>query len=251
MLDQTNTLLKSIPTDRLTDLLSSAYKGLNGAGDDLTTLNDSASQLAADFSGAADQTRTLVEDSRPLLDGQLASTDAIRTWAHSLAGITDQLNTNDPQWRGILANGPGAVDEASALLNQIKPTLPVLLANLTTLGQVGVTYNRSLEQLLVLLPPYIGSIQAVGSPLNNPTGMTLGDFTSDDQRSAGMHGGLPAAIPVALTGGRVRRRHPGRVVLQAAAGLADRRPWRPQLSVHGSARQTGADRRDLRQRQAV
>jgi len=177
MLDQTNTLLKSIPTDRLTDLLSNAYKGLNGAGDDLTTLNDSASKLAADFSGSADQARTLVEDSRPLLDGQLASTDSIRTWAHSLAGITDQLSINDPQWRGILANGPGAVDEATALLNQVKPTLPVLLANLTTLGQVGVTYNKSLEQLLVLLPPYVGSIQAVGSPLNNPTGMTLGDFT--------------------------------------------------------------------------
>ena len=81
------------------------------------------------------------------------------------------------KWRGILANGPGAADEASALFNQIKPTLPVLLANLTTVGQVAVTYNASLEQLLVLLPPYIGSIQAVGSPLNNPTGMTLGDFT--------------------------------------------------------------------------
>ncbi|MBB3603691.1 virulence factor Mce-like protein [Mycolicibacterium sp. BK556] len=177
MLDQTNQLLKSIPTARIPDLLNSTYQAFNGAGDDLTTLNDSASKLAADFSGTADQARTLVEDSRPLLDGQLASTDAIRTWARSLAGITDQLNTNDPQWRGILANGPGAADEATALLNQVKPTLPVLLANLTTLGQVGVTYHKSLEQLLVLLPPYIGSIQAVGSPLNNPTGMTLGDFT--------------------------------------------------------------------------
>ena len=41
---------------------------------------------------------------------------------NSLAGITDQLNTNDPQWRSILANGPGAADEASALLSQVKPT---------------------------------------------------------------------------------------------------------------------------------
>jgi virulence factor Mce-like protein len=177
MLDQTNALLKSIPKDRLTALLDNAFKGLNGAGDDLSTLTDSASRLAADFNGTADRARTLVEDSRPLLDGQLASTDAIRTWARSLAGITDQLNTNDPQWRGILANGPGAADEASALLNQVKPTLPVLLASLTTVGQIGVTYNKGLEQLLVLLPPYIASIQAVGSPLNNPSGMTLGDFT--------------------------------------------------------------------------
>ncbi|WP_445165517.1 MCE family protein [Mycolicibacterium sp. Dal123E01] len=177
MLDQTNTLLKSIPTDRIPDLLNNSYKALNGAGDDLTTLNDSASRLAADFSGAADRTRTLVEDSRPLLDGQVQSTDAIRTWAQSLAGITGQLNTNDPQWRTILANGPGAADEASALLSQLKPTLPVLLASLSTVGQIGVTFNKGLEQLFVLLPPYIGSIQAVGSPLNNPSGMTLGDFT--------------------------------------------------------------------------
>ncbi|AQT79872.1 virulence factor Mce [Mycolicibacterium litorale] len=177
MLDQVSQLLTSIPKERLSDLLDGAFTSLNGAGDDLSTLMDSSSKLAADFSGAADQARTLVDDSRPLLDGQLASTDSIRTWARSLAGITDQLNTNDPQWRGVLANGPAAADEASALLNQVKPTLPVLLANLTTIGQVGVTYHASLEQLLVLLPPYIGSIQTVGSPLNNPTGMTLGDFT--------------------------------------------------------------------------
>lgn len=177
VLDQTNELLKSIPTKRIPDLLNSTYQALNGAGDDLTTLNDSASRLAADFNATADQTHTLIEDSRPLLDGQLASTDSIRTWAQSLAGITDQLNTNDPQWRSILANGPGAADEASALFSQVKPTLPILLASLQTLGQVGVTYNKGLEQLLVLLPPYVGSIQAVGSPLNNPTGMTLGDFT--------------------------------------------------------------------------
>ena len=101
-------------------------------------------------------------DSRPLLDGQLASTDAIRTWARSLAGITGQLNADDPQWRAILANRPGAADEATALLNQVKPTLPVLLANLTTVGQVAVTYHASIEQLLVLLPPYVASLQSIG-----------------------------------------------------------------------------------------
>jgi len=177
MLDQVNTLLKSIPKDRIPALLNETFKALNGTADNLSTLADSASRLTADLNGVAGQSRTLIEDSSPLLDGQLASTDSIRTWARSLAGVTEQLRTNDPQWRAILANGPGAADEASALLNQIKPTLPVLLANLTTVGQVAVTYHASIEQVLVLLPPYIGSVQAVGSPLNNPTGMTLGDFT--------------------------------------------------------------------------
>ena len=69
--------------------------------------------------------------------------DSIKIWARSFAGITDSLHNNDPQIRNILQTGPGAVSEVSALLNQIKPTLPVLLANLTTVGQVLVTYNRA------------------------------------------------------------------------------------------------------------
>lgn len=176
MLDQVSALLKSIPKERIHDLLQETFKALNGTADNLSVLADSASRLAADFNSSGDQARTLIEDSRPLLDGQLASTDSIRTWARSLAGVSGQLVTDDPQWRAILQNGPGAADEASALLNQVKPTLPVLLANLTTVGQVGVTYHASLEQLLVLLPPYIASIQSIG-PMNNPVGMAKGDFT--------------------------------------------------------------------------
>jgi hypothetical protein len=55
--------------------------------------------------------------------------------------------------------------------------LPVLLASLTTIGQIGVTYNPSIEQLLILLPAYASAIQSV-APVNNPTGLALGDFSA-------------------------------------------------------------------------
>lgn len=177
MLDQVSALLESIPKERLAQLLDESFKGLNGSGDDLATLLDSSSTVAGDFDRVADRARVLVDDGRPLLDGLAVSGDALRTWARSLAGVTGQLATNDPQIRGVLQNGPGALDEVSRLLNEVQPTLPVLLANLTTVGQIAVTYNASLEQLLVLLPPYIASVQAVGLPRNNPTGFTQGDFT--------------------------------------------------------------------------
>ncbi|OBI34373.1 hypothetical protein A5709_20335 [Mycobacterium sp. E1386] len=77
--------------------------------------------------------------------------------------------------RTILQTGPGALQEVSRLLNSVKPTLPVLLANLTSLGQVGVTYLPSLEQLLVLIPPYFADLQAI-APNNNATGLPLGNF---------------------------------------------------------------------------
>jgi virulence factor Mce-like protein len=177
MLDQVSVLLQSIPKDKLGELLDESFKGLNGAGDDLAGLFESGSTVAGDLDTVADRARTLIEDSRPLLEGQVRSSDALRAWARGLAGVTGQLATNDPQIRGLLQNGPGALNEVSRLLEQVKPTLPVLLANLTTVAQIGITYNASLEQLLVLLPPFIGSLQTVGLPRNNPTGYTQGDFT--------------------------------------------------------------------------
>jgi phospholipid/cholesterol/gamma-HCH transport system substrate-binding protein len=177
MLDQVSALLGSVPKEKISPLLDETFKGFNGSGYDIGSLLDSSSRLITDANGAADQSRSLIEDSRPLLDGQAESIDAIKTWAHGLAGITQQLNTNDPQIRTLLHDGPGAADEASRLFTQIKPTLPLLLANLTSLGQVGVTYHPSLEQLLVLLPPVVASTQSYGAPKNNPTGMALGDFT--------------------------------------------------------------------------
>ena len=63
----------------------------------------------------------------------------------------------------------------SRLLNQVKPTLPVLLANLTTIGQVAVVYHASLEQLLMLIPPAVSSTQSYSST-SNATGLPLGEF---------------------------------------------------------------------------
>ena len=175
MLDRVSALIDSIPKDRLSALLDESFKGLNGAGYDLGSLFDSAATLSGDLKPVADQTSTLFEDTEPLLNSQVQTTDAIRTWARSLAGVTEQVVTDDPQVRTLLQTGPGFAQEVSRLLNQVKPTLPVLLANLTTVGQVAVTYNASLEQLLMLLPPSISSTQSYSST-SNPTGLPLGEF---------------------------------------------------------------------------
>jgi len=175
MLDRVSALINSIPKDKLNALLDESFKGFNGAGYDLGSLIDSGATISGDLKPVADRTRTLIEDTGPLLDSQAETTDAIRTWARSLAGISQVLVTDDSQVRTLLQNGPEAANEASRLLEQVKPTLPVLLANLTTIGQVGVVYHASLEQLLVLLPPSVSSTQSY-SNTSNPPGLPLGEF---------------------------------------------------------------------------
>jgi len=176
LLNQASALIDSIPKEKLGQLLDESFRALNGAGYDLSSLADSSAKLSADLGGVADHSRDLVHDSAPMLDALADSTNALRTWAHSLAGITGQLVTDDPALRTVLRTGPGATEEASRLLEQLKPTLPVLLANLTSLGQVLVTYRPSVEQVLVLFPPFLANLLSEAGD-HNPTGVGQGDFS--------------------------------------------------------------------------
>jgi virulence factor Mce-like protein len=177
VLDRVSKLVDSFPKDRLGDLLDETYKGFDGAEFDFGSLLDSGATLSRDLNGVADQTRMLADDTRPLLEGQAATSDSIRTWARSLAGFTGQLQASDPQFRRVLQGFPSFVDETTGLLNQLKPTLPVLLANLGTVSEILMTYNASLEQLLVLLPPYIAQQQGY-SVTSDSTGGARGDFAA-------------------------------------------------------------------------
>jgi phospholipid/cholesterol/gamma-HCH transport system substrate-binding protein len=226
MLDQVSALINSIPKNKVGQLLDESFQAFNGEGYDLGSLSDSSARIAGDADNVVDRTRQLTEDARPLLDSQAQTTDSIRLWARSLAGISDVLVTDDSRFRALLQNGPGAANETSRLLEQVKPTLPVLLANLTTIGQIGVTYHPSLEQLLVLLPPGVAILQTAG-PLNQPDGWARGDFgltvddppictvgfmppsqwrspadTSDIDTPDGLYCKLPQDSPLAVRGAR-------------------------------------------------
>jgi phospholipid/cholesterol/gamma-HCH transport system substrate-binding protein len=236
VLDRVSKLVSTFPKDRLSALLDESYKGLNGAGYDFGSLLDSGSKLSADLNAASDQTRQLADDSRPLLEGQAGTADSIRTWAHSLAGFTGQLAKDDPQFRKVLQTTPGFADETSALLNQLKPTLPVLLGNLGTISEILMTYNASLEQLFVLLPPYVAQQQSYSTEVDS-TGQARGDFgatvsdpppctvgflppsqwrspddTSDIDTPDGIYCKLPQDSPIAVRGVRNDPciRHPGK-----------------------------------------
>ncbi|MCV7423131.1 MCE family protein [Mycobacterium yunnanensis] len=226
VLDKVNTLVGTFPKDRLADLLNETYKGLDGAGEDFGSLLDSGASLSADLNGAAGQTRALADDARPLLEGQAQGADSIRTWARSLSGVTGQLVKDDPQLRTVLRTFPGFGDEVSGLLNDLKPTLPVLLGNLSTVGEILMTYNASLEQLLVLLPPYIAQQQSYSSTsdstgqargdfaitVNDPPACTVGflppsswrspDDVSDIDTPDGLYCKLPQDSPIAVRGAR-------------------------------------------------
>jgi len=152
LLDATNRGLAAIPRDNLQTVIDESYTAVGGLGPDLARLVKGSTRLAIDADKNLDSLITLIEQSKPVLDSQTDSADAINAWAAHLANVTDQLRTSDTPVAGLLRNGGRAADEGRQLFARLQPTLPLLLANLVSVADVAVTYQPAIEQLLVLLP---------------------------------------------------------------------------------------------------
>ncbi len=95
-----------------------------------------------------------------MLDSQTNTSDAIQAWASQLATVTAELQTHDEAVAGVIDNGGPAAAEVRQLVERLQPTLPILMANLVSVGQVALTYQNDIEQLLVVFPQAIAANQA-------------------------------------------------------------------------------------------
>jgi phospholipid/cholesterol/gamma-HCH transport system substrate-binding protein len=175
VLDLTNRGLEAIPRDNLKTVVDEAYVAVGGLGPELRRLVAGSTALASDARANLDPLTTLIDKSKPVLDSQTETADSIQAWAANLASISTQLQSQDPAVAGLLDKGPGAAGEVRALIDRVQPTLPIVLANLVSIGEVAVTYQPSLEQLLVLLPQGTAVTQAVGVHKRN----TKQDYKGD------------------------------------------------------------------------
>ncbi|MCT7660686.1 MCE family protein [Mycobacterium deserti] len=170
LLDATNRGLQAIPSDNLQTVIDEAYTAFGGLGPEITRIVKGSTAVAIDARKNLADLTNLVDNSAPLLDTQTETSDSVRAWAAHIAAITAELQTHDDDVAGILRDGPAAAEEGRLLLDRFRPTLPVLLANLTSIAPVLVTYQASLEQLLVLLPLAVANTQAtVLADRDNPS----------------------------------------------------------------------------------
>ncbi|MCZ4274621.1 MCE family protein [Rhodococcoides yunnanense] len=198
MLDQADRLLESISDTRLETVVDESFKAFNGTGPELQQLIDSTRLFVQEADANSEQTTLLIDQLGPLLDGQVVSSDAIRSWTSNLATFTDQLRASDPDLRAVIAKGPSAAQEANQLFQDLRPTLPLLVANLVSVGEVGVIYNAGIEQILVLYPPVTAAlVTAAGSgpadegaivdfqlEVNDPPACTTGFLLPEERRDA-------------------------------------------------------------------
>ncbi|GAB3239273.1 MCE family protein [Mycolicibacterium hippocampi] len=176
VLELTNTGLQAIPQENLRTVVDEAYLAVGGLGPELRRLVSGSATLAIDARANLDSLTTVIDDVQPVLDSQTDTSGSIQAWASNLANVTGQLQSQDGAVSGILNKGPGAAEEVRALFDQLQPTLPIVLANLASVGEVAVTYQPNLEQLLVLLPQGTAVTQGVGVAKTGTKQDYMGDY---------------------------------------------------------------------------
>jgi phospholipid/cholesterol/gamma-HCH transport system substrate-binding protein len=159
LLDATNEGLKAIPNDNVRTLIDEGYTAFGGLGPEFSRFVQGSTRLAIDAKKNIGDITGLIDGLPPVLDAQTETAGEIDAWSQHLASVTGQLRDQDGAVSGLLEKGPQAADQARQLIERVDPTLPVLMANLVSVGQVLVTYRNGLEQLLVLFPQGVANIQ--------------------------------------------------------------------------------------------
>ncbi len=159
LLSAANTALKAVPHDNLRTVIDESYTALGGLGPELSRIVKGGSNLAIDARKNLDSLVALIDQAQPVLDSQTDTSAAIAAWASHVATVTTELQTHDEAFAGVIDKSGPALAEGRALVERLQPTLPVLLANLSSVGQVALTYQNDVEQTLVLVPQLVANHQ--------------------------------------------------------------------------------------------
>lgn len=172
LLDSVNKGLQAIPHDNLKTVVDESAIAFGGLGPELSGIVKGGSALAIDAGKNRDELMAMIDGAGPVLDTQTDTSDAVRAWAAHLADVTGQLRNQDSALAGVLTKGGPATDEVRQLFDRLRPTLPILLANLVSVGAVAVVYRNDIEQLLVLIPQGVDILQGFGvANLNTKQGL--------------------------------------------------------------------------------
>ena len=157
LLTQLNATVDSVDKKDLSTVIGESGTMFRGTANPLQRMVDSGTQFVDTAAVSSEDTITLLETGRTVLQTQADHEKDIQTFARGLADLTGTLRTSDKDLRTILQGGPAAVREVDALLKGLEPTLPLFLSNLVTTNQVLSANLPALEQMLVVFPHVIAA----------------------------------------------------------------------------------------------
>jgi phospholipid/cholesterol/gamma-HCH transport system substrate-binding protein len=151
----------SVDPKNLGTIINELDKAFRGAGPDLQSILDDSRRIIKEANDNYDATANLIDNSKIVLNTQRDKGDAIQSFARNLASLTDSIRDDDPAIRSTIDQTGPAVTETGRLVDDLSPTLPVLLANLSTTGQVITAREDGLRSMLIMFPFVVAGGQTV------------------------------------------------------------------------------------------
>ena len=150
-------LASSVDRDHLGTVIEELGAAFHDLGPDLQRLIDQGNALTKAAEDALPQTISLINDSKTVLDTQQAIRGDFQTFARQLALFSDQLVADDPAIRQVFDNGVRSANEVTALLQDNRNALPILLGNLVTVNEIQAARIPGLKVLLSLYPASVAN----------------------------------------------------------------------------------------------
>ncbi|RZT20569.1 phospholipid/cholesterol/gamma-HCH transport system substrate-binding protein [Kribbella sp. VKM Ac-2569] len=145
-------LVNSVDKESLRTTVRELGAALKGKGTDLQKIIDSSGKLIDDADANVLQTIKLINDGDTVLATQVASGDAIKTWAKNLALLSDTLVSSDSNLRKVIDQGSLASTQITGLIQDNSASVAVLLGNLLTVSELTAVRLDAVEQLFVVYP---------------------------------------------------------------------------------------------------
>jgi phospholipid/cholesterol/gamma-HCH transport system substrate-binding protein len=152
VLSNLDSLVRSVPADKLKVVVDELDKTFTGAGPALQKLLDASSDLTTEAARHLPQTKSLLADGRTVLDTQNRDAGDITSFAASLNQIAAQLKGSDADIRSLITAVPQAAQPVDDILRASGRNLSVVLANLYTTTAIASTRTAGIEEVLVAYP---------------------------------------------------------------------------------------------------
>jgi phospholipid/cholesterol/gamma-HCH transport system substrate-binding protein len=152
LLSSIDSLVTSIPQDRLRTSVSELGAAFEGTGPDLGRIIDGSDAFTADANRNFAVTTRLIQDSNTVLRTQLDKGSALRGFARNLSLFSGTLASRDLSLRRLLDTGAATATELRSFLDRNQIDLGELINRLVTTGEVIVKHLPGQRQVLTLYP---------------------------------------------------------------------------------------------------
>ncbi|GAB25426.1 Mce family protein [Gordonia polyisoprenivorans NBRC 16320 = JCM 10675] len=172
-------LLQAVPKDSLRTVVDESSVALNDVGPDLNKALVAASQLVGQAQRNLGATTSLITDANPVLSQLDDTGPQISAIATNLDTFTRQLALSDNTIQTTLRTGAPFFDTFSGTLRDLTPSLPILLANLQSTGEVLRVNVPGLRHILVVYPAVATAVNAMERGMQSPGDLLSGQGNLD------------------------------------------------------------------------